>query len=58
MVNPKKNSTLRQVSKVLSFEITKKNPFLFGYLLTYSYLCTRFETRCLDLRSKHLTFES
>ncbi len=38
----KKAVPLRPVSKVLSFEITKKNTFLFGYLLTYSYLCTRF----------------
>ena len=28
--------------KVLSFEKTKKIALFFGFLLTYSYLCTRF----------------
>ena len=29
--------------KVLTFERTKKNEFSFGSLLTYSYLCKRYE---------------
>ena len=33
--------TLELRSKVLSFEKTKKMRIFFGFLLTYSYLCTR-----------------
>ena len=47
--------TMREMQSML--KITKKNPFLFGYFPTYSYLCIRKSKRCLDQRSSHLSSE-
>ena len=44
---------LNCVSKILLLEITKKNGFSFGSLLSYSYLCQRYTTnqRCIGCQS-------
>ena len=52
MVQIYKKKIKRNVSKVLSFEKKQKNIILFGFLLTYSYLCTRFpRNRCQEVSS-------
>ena len=40
-------------SKVLTFDNTKIKQFFFGVVLTYSYLCTQFIIRYMELASKY-----